>query len=263
MGESLKVELNPDTPKEPEGINTDHIVQTGENRVEAQVDDEGNPVTPSTERPTWLPEKFKSPEDMAKAYGELEKAHTQKSQEAAGGKIATPADAPTDQVVKYGIDLEAMSKEFADKGELTPESLKTLEAAGINADTVETYVEGQKARAAQTTSALAAVAGGTDELQATLKWAEENLDKAEIDAYNDALESKNLNLVKLALQGIVSQQREANPGEPNLVGGGRAPRAGDVQPYGSQAEIVLAMQDPRYKVDPAYRAEVEQRLNVS
>ena len=28
--------------------------------------------TTGAERPEWLPEKFQSPEDMAKAYGELE-----------------------------------------------------------------------------------------------------------------------------------------------------------------------------------------------
>lgn len=28
---------------------------------------------PSSDRPTWLPEKFQNPEDLAKAYGELEK----------------------------------------------------------------------------------------------------------------------------------------------------------------------------------------------
>lgn len=261
MGESTKIELIPDAPVEPKGANTDHFVQTGENKVEAQVDAEGNPVTAADQRPTWLPEKFKSPEDMAKAYGELEKAHTKKSQEAADGKIKVAAPVVTETTA--GVDLDALSKEFSEKGELTPESLKTLKDAGITADTVETYVAGQKARAAQTTSALAEIAGGDEQLQATLQWAEANLGEEEIAAYNDALESKNLSLVKLTLRGIVSQHRAVSPDEPNLVGGGRSPRAGDVQPFGSQAELILAMQDPKYKVDPAYRAEVEKRLAAS
>lgn len=49
----------------------------------ADVDEEGEKKPeeakePEGERPEWLPEKFKSPEDMAKSYSELEKKLTEK-----------------------------------------------------------------------------------------------------------------------------------------------------------------------------------------
>lgn len=263
MGESLKVQMPGDKPNEPDAPNVDHIVQTGENRVEIQVDEENKPLVPGDDRPEWLLEKFKTPADMAKAYGELEKAHTQKSQQLSGGKIKIAAEATEDQAKKAGVDLDALSAEYAEKGELTAESMKALETAGFTADTVSTYIEGQKARAAQTTAALAEIAGGNEGLEATLEWAEGNLDKDEIAAYNSALDSRDINLVKLALSGIVSKYAAANPAEPNLVGGGRTSRSSDVKPFQSQAEIVLAMRDPKYAIDPAYREEVKQRLAVS
>ena len=36
----------------------------------------------TTERPSWLPEKFESAEDMAKSYAELEKSYSAKKEEA-------------------------------------------------------------------------------------------------------------------------------------------------------------------------------------
>lgn len=41
----------------------------------------GEQAAPATERPTWLPEKFKTPEDLARSYGELEKTFGRKEEE--------------------------------------------------------------------------------------------------------------------------------------------------------------------------------------
>ena len=49
--------------------------------------------------------------------------------------------------------------------------------------------------------------------------------------------------------------------EPKLTGG-RAP-TNEVQGYSSEAQVIRAMQDPRYQDDPAYIKEVEQRIAVS
>lgn len=41
----------------------------------------GEQTPPSADRPTWLPEKFKTPEDLARSYGELEKTFGRKEEE--------------------------------------------------------------------------------------------------------------------------------------------------------------------------------------
>jgi predicted transglutaminase-like cysteine proteinase len=50
------------------------------NAVNDQITDS---VTQANERPAWLPEKFKSPEDLAKSYGELESWRGKKEEELA------------------------------------------------------------------------------------------------------------------------------------------------------------------------------------
>ena len=56
-------------------------------QVEGNVTGSEAPVEQTQEaRPEWLPEKFKTPEDLSKAYGELEKQYTQSRQEAASAK---------------------------------------------------------------------------------------------------------------------------------------------------------------------------------
>lgn len=211
------------------------------------------------ERPKWLPEKFKTVEDFAKSYAELEK------------KVGTPAVTPetkpqtqnqvtAEAAQKAGIDMDALSQEYAKNGALSAESLESLNKAGFNQAAVDGYIAGQKAIADQQTATLEAVAGGKEQLKATLEWAKANLTEAERNGYDAALDSGNIELVKLAMQGVVSKYTAANGSDPALVGGGEETRSGDAAPFASQAEIIRAMQDPRYKTDTAYQAKVYARL---
>jgi hypothetical protein len=63
---------------------TDSLLSAGEN-TEAVVETEQTlateEATQSTDRPEWLPEKYKSPEDLAKAYKELESKLGNKDEE--------------------------------------------------------------------------------------------------------------------------------------------------------------------------------------
>ena len=56
---------------ETEQANTNLLNTVPNSTTETVATEEVN-KTDETERPTWLPEKFKNAEDMAKAYGELE-----------------------------------------------------------------------------------------------------------------------------------------------------------------------------------------------
>ena len=80
--------------------------------------------TEQAERPDWLPEKFQSAEDMAKAYSELESKLGSKNE-------PDPPEAPTENVTEQqanemmndkGLDYTKYEKEFTESGELTAES---------------------------------------------------------------------------------------------------------------------------------------------
>ncbi|RPG97219.1 MAG: hypothetical protein CBD25_000245, partial [Candidatus Pelagibacter sp. TMED165] len=85
-----KVEINSDVSQPTAQEQVDSLKQQGVN-IETMEDTNGNKVevrTPDTqpqgiqnERPEWLPEKFKSAEDLSKAYTELEKQFSQKQNE--------------------------------------------------------------------------------------------------------------------------------------------------------------------------------------
>lgn len=207
-------------------------------------------------RPEWLPEKFKSPEDLAAAYKELETKL---------GRPVSPVPAPTIEEVKAkGIDVDALTREYAEKGALSPESLKALETAGFSQTHVTNYVEGLKAKQAQTRQEFAEVAGGEEHLVNVLKWAETNLPAEEQKAYNALLEANNMVAAKIMLKDIAGRYTAAAGEAPELVDAEPIPGAAGIKPFGSQAEVIAAMNDPRYKQgDPAYHRKVQMRLSIS
>jgi hypothetical protein len=228
--------------------------------------DEGTVGTPPPEdRPQWLPEKFKSPEDMAKAYAELEAklgqgkpAEPQVPPEPAK---ATPEDA--DKALQdKGLNLQDFSKEFSEKGELSAESYEKLAKAGYDKNLVDQYIEGQRARAAQFESGIKSEVGGEQAYVDMVTWAKANLSPSEIDAYNAAVSTGNSDQAKLAALGLKMKFEKANGSDPQrLLSGQNSAQTSDV--YESVAELKEAMKDPRYKNDPAYRAKVQQKLGRS
>lgn len=216
------------------------------------------------DRPGWLPEKFKSPEDMAKAYAELESKLGNKAaaNPPADGTETPPVDdqaKAADELQSKGLNLADFSSEFAEKGELSPESYDKLEKAGYPRNIVDQYIDGQKARAALYESEVKSVAGGSDQFNNMVEWAKANLSTAEINAYNAAIDSGNAEQAKLAVAGVYQKFSVARPAEPTLFKGATASAStGDV--YESIAQMQKDMASPEYKADPAFRSKVQAKL---
>ncbi|QBE66843.1 capsid assembly protein [Pseudoduganella lutea] len=220
-------------------------------------------AAPSGDRPAWLPEKFKTPEEMAAAFAELE------------GKQASPAEkAPevppvpeggTEQVSQEladkGLNLEDFSTEFAQKGELSAESYEKLTKAGYPKALVDQYIEGQKVLGERYQADVMSAAGGAEQFAEVADWAANNLTPAEIAAYNEAVDSRDPVKAKLAVTGITAKYREANPTEGNLIGGSTKVGAGDS--YESLAQMTADMATPQYKTDPAFRKKVQEKIGRS
>jgi hypothetical protein len=212
-------------------------------------------------RPAWLPEKFKSAEDMAKAYAELEAKQSGKPAEA-------PAEKPqgdqqgTDQVsqelANKGLDLNEFNTEWSQKGELSAESYEKLEKAGYPKNLVDQYIAGQKALGSQFEVDVKSAAGSPEKFGQVSEWAAANLTRAEIDAYNAAIDSGDVAKAKLAVAGITQKYDAANPSEGNLIGGRAATSSGDV--YESVAQVTKDMGSPEYKSDPAFRKKVQDKI---
>ena len=236
-----------------------------------QVQIEGNvttaeaPVEQTQEnRPEWLPEKFKTPEDLSKAYGELEKQFTQSRQEASEAEVEQPEPQTTEEaretVEKAGLDYDAMQQEFAENGELSDKTIKDLEDRGIPRDMVDSYVRGQEALATEYEQKMYEVAGGQERYQEMAEWASDNLSESEVDAFNEAISSGNDSQARLAIDGLSARYRDNGGAEPTLVGG-RA--SASVDKYDSWAQVTKDMGTAEYKKDPAFRDAVSKKLSRS
>lgn len=217
----------------------------------------------STERPAWLPEKFQSPEAMAAAYAELEKKLGQPKQEAPKQEppVAPPQNPKVaENVLKdSGLDYQAFSQEFAQKGELSDDTYAKLEAAGIPRVMVDSFIEGQVAIADSIRTQVFSTVGGEEQFNAMTAWAASNMSKAEIDAFNATVDSGSVEQIKLAVRALQNAYTSANGSAPKYVNtGGNTQATSDV--FRSTAELITAMSDPRYASDEAYRRDVEMKL---
>ena len=104
-------------------------------------------------------------------------------------------------------------------------------------------------------------AGGEANYNRVVEWAASNLPDAQIDAFDSVVDSGNPAAIGIAFQGLQSQYNESNGYEGRMLQGKPAASSGDI--FRSQAELVAAMGDPRYDNDPAYRADVIQKLEQS
>ena len=106
-----------------------------------------------------------------------------------------------------------------------------------------------------------AFAGGDEAYTGLVDWAAENMPKNFVDAFDNLVSFGDTDMIKLAVAGLKSAYDDQNGYEGEmLTGRGAAPQ---VDVFRSQAEVVAAMQDPRYDKDPAYRQDVFQKLDRS
>jgi Phage T7 capsid assembly protein len=208
----------------------------------------------TNDRPEWLPEKFKSPEDMATAYKELESKQGSQEQTTEEDNAGT-ADADADV-------FDVASDEFYEAGELSDGTYKKLEAAGINREMVDQYIAGVSAVQAQVFDAVTGAVGGEEAYSKMTDWAANNMTEAQLNAFNAQVETGDLATAQLAVQGLAAQYQQAVGTMPTgfQLGGGQEASGSS---FASVAELQSAMSDPRYSNDPAYRADVAKRLNNS
>lgn len=219
--------------------------------------------TPAGDRPVWLPEKFKSPEDMAKAYAELENKQSKPPAVPTTPEAAAAASTGEAAAVLEGagLNLDDYSDEYLRTGSLAEDSYAKLAKAGVSKQLVDGYIAGQQAQANVIRNDVFTSVGGEDTYASMMGWAAKSLPASDVAAYNRAMDSRDPALAKLAVAGLHSKFTTANPAEPKLLQG--ATGAVGAEGFESSQQVVVAMRDPRYKVDPAYRKSVDRRLTNS
>lgn len=234
---------------------------TGPDAPEEMVVEQASEET--QERPEWLPEKFTSPEELSKAYGELEAKLSQPSPDRTEPEpIDKPSTTDTEQVeevlAERGLNFEEMSEEYRQTSSLSEERYSQLESAGIPRDVVDQFISGQKAVGRAITQEAESIVGGTEGYQSMISWASNNLPDNEIDHFNNAVQSNSRVDIINAVRSLHSRYSQENGIQPNLTRGSTTQDTGNI--YQSWSQVTQDMSQPEYKADPAYRAAVEDKL---
>lgn len=249
-----------------------HIINDKTESEQISLEDEAAAIaeqeTQSESRPEWLPDKFKTPEDLANAYNNLE------SKLGANEQTQEQEDLPPTEPQEYEEEdsqtsaIISASDEFSEYGQLSEDTYKNLEASGLSRSLVDSYIEGQQALQASGEAELLSDIGGREAYDQIAEWAAESLSENQIDAYNKALETGTDEQAALALDWIKTKYEEANGVSPSSFIQGGTKGSGE-SAFESRAQVLAAMAErdargkKRYEVDPAYREEIQRRLAVS
>lgn len=210
----------------------------------------GETVSPPEETAGATPDETKTPSDDASIEQKV-------------ADLKSSEDALKDDLKTKGVDFETAVSEYNEKGVLSDATMDALEKAGYPKAVVEGFIKSRQILENQYTSAVYEAAGGEEAYSRMTQWAAANLPKADIEAFNAAIDSGNLGTVKLIMGGIRSAMGEAmtqkhGTSNPSVMGGPATtnPTGG----FADKAEMVKAMSDKRYCRDPQYTKLVESRM---
>ena len=229
--------------------------------------------------------KYKSVEELEKAYQEAQRklsqgstSEVEEAEEVEDQADETPRSGDAKEIYgefigsrleETGIDFSDMNTRWQQSGELTGEDYDQLQEAGFSRDMVDAYLSGLQYKAAQDTAltvkeinSIKTEYGGEKGYAEMLQWAAENLSQEEIKGFNEIVTgNSSMSAVRMAISGLHAKYAGTAGREPKLLGG-RAPK-GDVDKFESTAQLVAAMNDPRYHEDSAYRRKIEAKLSRS
>lgn len=224
--------------------------------------------------------KYKSAEELEKAYLELQKKLGEPKQEEPNdddpespseepveGDEEDQAEEVSEEVSEVAQLLTDASKEFtANSSKLSEETIEKLSKLDSRTlvETWANYIAQQEQQAVQAAitqqeaDRVMKAVGGEKEYQAMIAWASENLTPAEVSAYDNVVNNGDADAVYWAAMGLKAKYTDAVGYEGKQVSG---KRPSSMEPgFRSHAELARAIRDPRYKDDPAYRRDVEDKL---
>ncbi len=226
--------------------------------------------------------KFKSVEDLAASYKELEgklgsfekpeKPEEQVEQETEKEEELSTyneiyGEGLADVLEEVGIDPEDITNRFLETGNIDENDYELLGEAGFSRQIIDTYLDGVRSQgevqelAKSEEASIKQIAGGEQGYEQLRSWANENLPTADLDAFDNLVNTAPPAAIKLAVQGLYSQYNNAMGIEPDLVSG--RPSSNGLAPFLSAAEVTTAMNDPRYGKDMTYTGTVQERLRES
>ena len=227
------------------------------------------------EQETLLAGKYKSTEDLEKAYKELESKLGSKQEEDTESTQVEEETAEDKPSLSDNASLitEASEEYFKNGNKLSPETLQKFNGMSSE-DLVNAYLEVtntgewsatppelQSDVTEQQINEVKNSAGGDQQYSDMVKWASQNLDEKSITAFDHIINTGSIDAIKFAVSGLRTQYLNAVGYDGQMIQGKAPQNNRDV--FRSQAELVAAMSDKRYDNDPAYRQDIIEKLDRS
>ena len=260
MAETLTVDTTPQTETLPDNLTPDEQDSLAVGEQIAQ------------DQEQLLAGKYKNAEELEKAYMELQsKLGSQDKEET---ETASTEEEPSEIKLSEGASLisDAQQEYYDNDNKLSDETLAKFSEMS-SSDLLQAYIELNSNNKAEPQAEAADIsesqiaeikksAGGDKEYANIVNWAKDSLDSSQTEAFDEVVNTGSVQAIKLAVAGLKAEYDKANGVEGRMVTGKTAPpNSGDI--YRSQAQLVEAMNDPRYDNDPAYRQDVIEKLERS
>ena len=208
--------------------------------------------------------KYRSAEELERGYLELQKRLSGKEDpEVEEAPQEEEEEAPTEE---EGSLYDTIMESYR-TGDWDPEVVGKVEEMNP-VDVANMFLENQQAQQQSTPQATEAdieqiqsAVGGSDEYQNMIQWAGQNLSEQEVAMYDAVMDRGDPLAMFFAAQALNARYQDAVGYDGEMLTGNAPRNASDA--FRSQAELVAAMSDPRYDKDPAYRADVADKLERS
>lgn len=215
---------------------------------------------------TMLAGKYKNAEELEAAYIELQKKLGSAKSDAES--VTEETEKTEEEEVEESTDNSLFDRLWDEsQSEFNQETLDELASAKPE-DLAKMYLEyrnnnqGTKHELNEKdASDLLQSVGGESTYKEMLGWAVKNLNENEVGMYDAVMDSGDRNAAYFAMQALSYRYNDSQGVEGNLLQGKAS--GNTTRGFKSQAEVVTAMQDPRYDKDPAYRQEVMAKLENS
>ena len=218
--------------------------------------------------------KFENAEELENAYLELQKKLGSRDEDNDEVEDTTLDEDEYPEEVSDGVNLitQASEEYYENDGAISEETMERFKEMS-SSDLVEAYmairdrnpdIDGGGYSADLTDAEMNQVynsAGGEAEYNNLTSWAAQNLDESKMDAFNDIIDRGNAMSIQIAVAGLRAEYEAQEGYEGRMLTGKAAKSSGDI--FRSQAEVVQAMNDPKYDRDPAYRQDVYDKLERS
>ena len=216
--------------------------------------------------------KFKDAEDLENAYIELQKKLGDPSRDKPEAEADTtePEEEVEEEEKEEEVDAEFLDKLWTEAQKddgISEETLKELDGMS-SADVAKMYLDYRSENnqpvaelTEEQSTQLKAVVGGDKEYDSMIEWAKSNLNDTEIDMFDQVMGRADPYSCFFAVRTLANRYLEATGSEGQLLTG--KPASNKQDNFRSQAEVVRAMNDPRYEKDPAYRQDIYDKLERS